>query len=102
MQGLYKEYSDRPETANLLKAKTEFKNDSFYDAIIGNKGKQEVLRIDEENEQSSENDTEKQRIRDEEEKAKMELKKQIEKLQNQNETLKKDIKIISKEKGTGC
>lgn len=101
MQGLYNDFSNRPETANLLKATSEFKSDAFYDAALNRSGKQDVFKV-EEVDDSFEMDEEKQQAKEKEEKAKEELLKELKKLEKQNMSLQKDIKSISKDKGSGC
>lgn len=102
MLGLYRDFSARPETANLLKTTTEFRSDAFYDAALNRTGKQDILKIDESNEQSEEDDEEKRKAKEEADRIKAELLKELEKYKKDNEELQKNIKTISKDKRTGC
>lgn len=104
MQGLYKDFSMRPETANLLQDNVEFKSNALHEAAAKNRkggdpGTQNFLKIEESN---AEDEEEKLKREEEEQKIREELKQELERIQEHNEKLKKDIKLISKEKGSGC
>jgi len=101
MEGLYKDFSQRPETQNLLKDKTNFKSDAFYDAMLNRDKKPDVLNLEDEEAKAEKEEAE--RIKKEkEDKAKEELQRELDKILEQNNKLKGDIKLISKEKGSGC
>ena len=100
IQGLYKDFSQRPETVNLLKDKSEFKSDAFYDAVLNRDKKPDVFNLEDEEKKLEEQENERKR-KEEEERIKDEIKKELEKIQEQNNKLKKDIKLISKDKGSG-
>ena len=111
MEGLYKDFTARPETAQLVFGKTETLNvnEPFYKAAFGDKAKnQDVMILEDEDEQiespsKKEIDKEKKQAEKEREKAEKEklkelekLKKELEKFNSQNERLENDITLISK------
>lgn len=102
MEGLYKDFSQRPETANLLKDTTAFKSDSFYDAVLNRDKKQEVMNIEEEEEKLRKE--EEQRAQKEEEvRIKAQLQRELDVYQKHNDQLKGEIKMIGKDQGkSGC
>mmetsp|Transcript_1288 Transcript_1288/g.1371 ORF Transcript_1288/g.1371 Transcript_1288/m.1371 type:complete len:102 (+) Transcript_1288:268-573(+) len=101
MQELYKDFGTRPDTAAFFRPATAFKSDTFYDAMLGKKGEQNVLKIEEDPE-NSDNASEKNRILEEEKKRIEELRKELEKINSQNEKLKKDISLMPKGQKAGC
>lgn len=122
MEGLYKDFTARPETAQLVFGKQESANmnEPFYNAAFGHKVKQDVMILEEnaENEESpnkskkKQKQLDKQKAREQEEKENKKkekelekLKKEMEKLHQQNDKLKEDINVISKggkAGGSGC
>lgn len=104
MEGLIRDYSERPETAQLLGTTSEFKSDAFYDAALNKSGKQDVLQIDEKDEASEEDDAETAKAKEAERKKLEKLKKELEKLEKDNSKIEKDIKNIAQDKGrtSGC
>ena len=99
MQGLFKDFNIRPETAQVVRATSEFKSDTFYDAALGRNSKQNVLKVEEVSEKSD--DSEEIRIKEEEEKRLKELKEELEKIHSQNEKLKKEINLMPNGQKTG-
>jgi kinesin family protein 13 len=102
MQGLYTDFTNRPETSNFQHENTEFKSNAIHDAASknrkGDNGTQDYLKID----SNTEDEEEKQKRQEGEQRAKNEIEQELERIMEQNAKLKKDIKIISKENGSGC
>jgi len=108
MEGLYKDFSIRPETAQLINPK-EVANlsDPFYNAAFGKSGNQNVMILEDENEskndsiekskkRNADKEKDRQKALKEKEKELEKLKKELEKYNQQNEKLKNDITLIGK------
>lgn len=99
MQGLFKDFNIRPETAQVVRSTSEFQSDAFYDAALGKGNKQNVLKIEEASEHSD--DSQINKIKEDEEKRLKELKEELERINHQNEKLKKEISLMPKGQKAG-
>mmetsp|Transcript_1291 Transcript_1291/g.1379 ORF Transcript_1291/g.1379 Transcript_1291/m.1379 type:complete len:106 (+) Transcript_1291:2385-2702(+) len=101
MQTLYKEFSNRPETASLIKPVGYNKDEPFYDEKKGTKVHQDVLKIDEASE-NSDNSNENGVVDEKEQKKILKLKKKLELIKQKNDKLQKDLRAMPRKNNTGC